>query len=61
MFSVLPVSAARVPDVDAETGTALTAWLLRPEAQALIAEFGRAEHGHPLFLPLAAVPPGSWR
>lgn len=60
VFSVLPVSGARVPGVDSAAGAAFAAWLLGPEAQALVAGFGRAEHGQGLFIPLAEIPPGAW-
>lgn len=56
VFSALPVSPARVPGVHAEAAEAFLRWLLDAEAQEIIADFGRAEYGVPLFVPLEQLP-----
>jgi hypothetical protein len=37
---------------------AFVSWLLAEDAQALIEDFGRAEHGTPLFLRRDQIPAG---
>lgn len=57
IFSALPVDPERIPGVNAEATTAFIRWVLDAEAQEIIAEFGRAEYGVPLFVPLDRVDP----
>ena len=60
VFSIVPVDERRVPGVDLAARDAFVAWLLGADAQRLIADFGRAEHGAPLFVARGAIPPGDW-
>lgn len=53
IYHVMPVSAAKFPKVNAVAGQAFADWVLSPEAQAAIAEFGKAEYGRSLFVPAA--------
>lgn len=53
LISVLRANPARVGGVLGGTAAALAAWLLGPEAHGLIAEFGVARYGQPLFFPQA--------
>lgn len=56
IFSALPVNPDRVSGPRSDLADLFLVWLLSPEAQALIGEYGRAEYGEPLFLPLAQLP-----
>jgi ABC-type tungstate transport system permease subunit len=49
----MPVSAARFPKVNASAGQVFADWLVSPEGQSVIAEFGRVRFGHSLFVPAA--------
>jgi tungstate transport system substrate-binding protein len=49
VFSALPLNPRRVADVNEGGAEAFLDWLLGEVAQALIGEFGRAEHGVALF------------
>jgi tungstate transport system substrate-binding protein len=53
IISELPVNPAKVLGVRGEAAAAFIAWLLGEEAQQLIADFGVAEYGEPLFFPRA--------
>src|SRR5690625_504904 len=55
IFSALPINPEPVPGFHAEASSAFLHWLLDVEAQELIANFGRAEYGVPLFLTLDRV------
>jgi len=59
-YGVIVVNPAKHPKVKAKAAEAFARWLVSPEAQALIGEFGRKQHGQPLFFPDAAAggPPG---
>jgi tungstate transport system substrate-binding protein len=50
-YHVIVVSPARHPHVHAEAARRFADYLLAPEAQRLIAEFGTDRHGQPLFFP----------
>ncbi|HEX7118804.1 MAG TPA: substrate-binding domain-containing protein [Longimicrobiales bacterium] len=52
IFSALPVDPARIVDVRADASAAFLRWLLDAEAQGIIADFGRADYGVPLFVAL---------
>lgn len=56
VFSALPVDRARVPGARTEAAHDFLQWLLDTEAQEVIADFGRAEYGVPLFVPLDQLP-----
>ena len=56
----MPVDDRRVPGVVTAARDAFVAWLLGPDAQRLVADFGRDEHGAPLFVARGAIPPGDW-
>jgi tungstate transport system substrate-binding protein len=56
ILSVLPVNPRRAADVNEGGAEAFVQWLLADEAQALIGEFGRAEHGVALFLRRDQIP-----
>ena len=53
VISVLPINPEKVAGVNAEAAAAFVAWLLGAEAQQLIANFGVAQYGQPLFYPRA--------
>ncbi|MCC6177395.1 MAG: substrate-binding domain-containing protein [Chloroflexi bacterium] len=53
IISVLPVDPARLPATRGEAAAAFVRWLLGDEAQRLIAQFGVADYGQPLFFPRA--------
>lgn len=61
VFSLLPIDARRISGVDAAAAAAFVDYVLGTEGQRLIADFGRAEQGRALFLPLEAIPDGTWR
>jgi tungstate transport system substrate-binding protein len=50
-YGVIVVNKAKHPKVKAKVGEAFARWLVSPEAQTLIGEFGRKEYGQPLFFP----------
>lgn len=53
VYSVLEVSPANGPRVNAAGGKAFADFVVSPEAQELIRGFGVERHGRPLFVPLA--------
>jgi tungstate transport system substrate-binding protein len=53
IYHVMPVNPAKSPRINAAGGEAYAAWLIGPEAQAVIGEFGRERYGQPLFFPAA--------
>jgi tungstate transport system substrate-binding protein len=56
ILSVLAINARRAADVNEGGAEAFVDWLLGDEAQALIGDFGRAEHGKPPFLRRDQIP-----
>lgn len=58
LYHVMPVNPAKFPpgQINAAGGRALAEFLVSPEAQQLIAEFGREKFGQPLFTPDAGKP-----
>ncbi|MCL2601702.1 MAG: substrate-binding domain-containing protein [Treponema sp.] len=52
-YGVILVNPARHPHINAEGGRAFVEWMASPAAQELIAEYGLAEFGAPLFTPNA--------
>jgi tungstate transport system substrate-binding protein len=58
VFSALPVNPRRAADVSEGGAKDFVGWLLEKDAQALIGDFGRAEHGNPLFLRRDQIPAG---
>lgn len=50
VLAALPINPRRVADVNEGGAEAFLDWLLGEEGQALIGDFGRAEHGVPLYL-----------
>ncbi len=55
IYHVMPVNAAKFPKVNASGGEAFADWLVSPEGQGVIAEFGKAEYGRSLFMPAASM------
>jgi tungstate transport system substrate-binding protein len=53
IYHVMPVNAAKFPKVNAAAGQAFADWVVSPEGQAVIAEFGKAQYGRSLFMPAA--------
>jgi len=53
IYHVMPVNQSKFPKVNATGGQAFADWLVSPEAQTTIAEFGKAEYGRSLFMPAA--------
>jgi len=56
VLSALPISPRRAADVNEGGAEAFLDWLLGEEAQRMIGEFGRAEHGVSLFLRRDQIP-----
>ena len=56
ILSALPITPRRAADVNEGSAEAFLDWLLGDETQALIGDFGRAEHGHALFLRRDQIP-----
>jgi tungstate transport system substrate-binding protein len=50
-YGVIVVNPAKHPKSKALEGEAFARWMVTPEAQGLIGEFGRKQHGEPLFFP----------
>jgi tungstate transport system substrate-binding protein len=53
IYHVILVNPANGRDIDSAAGTAFLEFLLQPETQAFIGEFGVEEFGEPLFTPCA--------
>ncbi|MBX6754107.1 MAG: substrate-binding domain-containing protein [Thermorudis peleae] len=51
IYHVMPVNPAKFPKVNAAGGMAFAHWLVSPEAQQLIANYGKDKYGQPLFFP----------
>lgn len=51
IYHVMPVNAAKFPKVNASGGQTFADWLVSPEGQGVIAEFGKAEYNRSLFIP----------
>jgi tungstate transport system substrate-binding protein len=51
VYHVMPVNPAKSPRINAAGGQAFATWLVGPEAQAAIGEYGRDRFGQPLFFP----------
>ena len=56
VLSILPINPRRAADVNEGGAEAFIDWLLGDEAQALIGDFGRVEHGTSLFLRRDQIP-----
>jgi tungstate transport system substrate-binding protein len=55
IYHVMPVNPAKFPKVNASAGNAFADWVVSPEGQNLIAEFGKAQYGRSLFVPAAGM------
>jgi tungstate transport system substrate-binding protein len=53
LYHVMPVNPAKFPRVNAAGGQAFADFLISPEGQAVIREFGKAKYGRALFTPAA--------
>jgi tungstate transport system substrate-binding protein len=53
IYHVMPVNPAKFPRVNAAAGQAFADWVVSPEGQGVIAEFGKAQYGRSLFMPAA--------
>ena len=53
LYSVMEVSPANGPKVNAAGGKAFADFMLAPETQQVIAKFGIDKYAHPLFVPIA--------
>ena len=53
IYHVMPVNGAKFPKVNVAAGQAFADWIVSPEAQAILAEFGSAQYGRSLFTPAA--------
>ena len=53
IYHVMPVNPTKFPKVNAVAGQAFADWVASAEGQAVIAEFGKAQHGRSLFVPAA--------
>jgi tungstate transport system substrate-binding protein len=51
VYHVMPVNPAKSPRINAAGGEAFALWLVSPEAQGAIAEYGIDRFGQPLFFP----------
>jgi tungstate transport system substrate-binding protein len=55
IYHVMPVNPAKFPKVNASAGNAFADWVVSPDGQNLIAEFGKAQYGRSLFVPAAGM------
>lgn len=55
IYSVLEVNSASGPRVNARGGKAFADFLVSPDAQAVIRNFGLEKYGRPLFIPIAGM------
>jgi tungstate transport system substrate-binding protein len=55
IYHVMPVNSAKFPKVNASAGQAFADWVVAPEGQAVIAEFGKTQFGRSLFMPAASL------
>lgn len=53
IYHVMPVNAAKFPKVNAAAAQAFADWLVSPEGQTVIGEFGKVQYGRSLFAPAA--------
>jgi len=53
-YSAIAVNPEKHPDVNAEEATNFINWLISDEGKEMIGDFGKAEFGKPLFVPLYA-------
>jgi tungstate transport system substrate-binding protein len=58
IYSVMEVSPANGPRVNASGGKAFADFMLAPETQATIKAFGVDKYGQPLFVPIAGKSDG---
>jgi tungstate transport system substrate-binding protein len=54
-ISLIPVNAKRFPRVNHRGAAAFVKWLTSMKGQRIVAEFGKAELGEPLFFPESEV------
>ena len=55
VYHLMPVNAAKFPNVNQSAGQAFADWIVSPEGQDVIARFGKAEFGRSLFVPAATM------
>src|SRR5262245_17127015 len=55
IYHVMPVNSAKFPKVNAPAATAFADWLVSPEGQNTIADFGKRQYGRSLFVPAASL------
>src|SRR5262245_58289321 len=55
IYHVMPVNNAKFPKVNASAATAFADWVVSPEGQRTIGDFGKAQYGRSLFVPAAAL------
>jgi tungstate transport system substrate-binding protein len=53
IYHVMPVDPAKFPKVNGVAGKAFADYLLSPDGQQIIGEFGKAQYGRSLFVPAA--------
>lgn len=53
-ISLIPVSKAKFPNVNADAAKAFIDWMVSAEGQKIIKEFGKDKYGEPLFFPNSA-------
>jgi tungstate transport system substrate-binding protein len=53
IYHVMPVDPAKFPKANAAAAKAFADYLVSPEGQERIGEFGKAQYGRPLFVPAA--------
>src|SRR5215510_10865144 len=55
IYHVMPVNNAKFPKVNVAAANAFSDWLVWPEGQNTIADFGKAQYGRSLFVPAASL------
>ena len=52
-YGIIPINPEKHPGVNYEEAMLLVEFFISDETQEMIGEFGKAEHGQPLFFPNA--------
>jgi len=56
IYSMIPVNPQKFPNVNSEAAMNWVNFVLSPEGQTIVGEYGKDKYGQPLFYPLAGQP-----